>query len=411
MVLTDAIRPDYLSADGTPFLWHLSETCSRAKSLRPSFGFCERVEFFTGTHPDTNGYFCALTLGEGSKFSSLETGLFRLFDWDSDILRRQIRRGMRGWFHRIRKIRQPIYEIPMRLLPRIKLTEDEFDFFTDLGKHSVETLFDVMTREGRTYLSDAFISLRNPVADDESFPRAMRGLETPHHLHLLYQGMGDVVGHAHGPDSPEIRETAREVDRRVEKVVTAFREKYPDGRFVVHGDHGMVKVEEKLDVGSIVKRVAKDAGLRMGRDFELWLDSTLLRLWLRTDRARDVLTRWLAEDETMNTHGGILTAERCKVLHVPPPGGIYGDLLWLANPGVLVFPDFFRRTAPAKGMHGYETHIPAQQTYAIWHHPDVERVDVDQIEGVDICALLSDMIGIAPPRDCVGKSPLRGAQS
>jgi hypothetical protein len=361
---------------------------------------------FTGTRPDVNGHFCALTLGEGSDFSRWDTALWRLLDWDTSIGRRLIRRAMREWFTRVRGISQPIYEIPVRLLPRITLTEDRFDFHTDLGKFSVETIFDVMAREGRTTFFDAFPSLRTPVyRDEDRLEIILRGLEQPHHFYPMYLGQGDHIGHLHGPTSDERRRMVRDLDRRVEAMVTAFRRTHPDGRFVIFGDHGMLDVEKTLDVRRLLRRVARSAGLRLGRDFEVWLDSTLVRLWLWSDRAREALSRWIGEDEAMNAHGQVLTSERCHSLHVPAPGGAYGDLYWLANPGVLIWPDHFHFLHRCRGMHGYETHVSGQKGYAVWHHPDGPRIEVDEIEGIDICPLLAGFLEIPTPAQCQGMRP------
>lgn len=407
-IVTDAIRHDYITPEDAPFLFSLTQTRSHARRLRPNFGFCERAEFFTGTRPDVNGYFCALTLSDGSDFSRWEAALWRLVDWESPTLRPLARRLMRGWFRRIRGISQPIYEIPVRLLPRVALTEDRFDFFDDLGRFSVETIFDVLARERRTVDHRAFASLRRPPQRDPESARALiAALDEPHDLYLLYQGSGDAVGHLHGPRSPERRAMVRALDRRLRQVVEAFQTRHPEGRYVIFGDHGMVDVDRTLTLPPLVRSVATGAGLRVGRDFEIWLDSTLVRLWFHRDRAREALTRWLSTDETMNTHGQVLTPERCREIHVPPPGGIYGDLYWLAHPGVLLWPDFFHRGAPLRGMHGYETHVPEQQTFAVWHHPDGPRLELDEIEGIDICPLLCDQMGIPVPAQCQGVSPLR----
>ncbi|MBN1477689.1 alkaline phosphatase family protein [Candidatus Sumerlaeota bacterium] len=406
MFVTDAIRHDYITAEDAPFIHGLMQTCSHARRLRPNFGFCERAEMFTGTRPDVNGYFCAITLGEGSDFSRWDTALWGLLDWETHLGRRVIRRAMREWFRRIRGITQPICEIPMRLLPRVVLTEDLFDYHGDLGKFSVETILDVLAREGRSTFFDAFPSLRTPAYwDHERVEIFLPGIERPHHFYPFYQGVGDHIGHIHGPTSEERRRMVRGVDAVVERVVTAFQRAHPEGRFVVFGDHGMLDVERTVSVMPMLRRAARGAGLRSGRDFDVWLDSTLVRLWFRSERVRERLGRWIAEDETMNTHGQILTAERCVDLHVPAPGGDYGDLYWLAHPGVLLWPDYYHHHVKYRGMHGYETHVPGQKGYAVWHHPERTRVTLDEIEGIDICPLIAEMLEVPVPAQCQGINP------
>ncbi len=85
----------------------------------------------------------------------------------------------------------------------------------------------------------------------------------------------------------------------------------------------------------------------------------------------------------------------------------YGQLFWLAHPGVLLWPDHFHYHVKYRGMHGYETHHDGQQGYAIWHDPRRPRVLLDEIEGIDICPLVADCLDVPVPRQCVGVNPHR----
>ena len=67
------------------------------------------------------------------------------------------------------------------------------------------------------------------------------------------------------------------------------------------------------------------------------------------------------------------TAER---LHVPWGDRRYGDHIWLADPGVMVSPDFFHRISTEEGMHGYDPTIPESQgTCIYWGHEVPRRVE------------------------------------
>ena len=52
--------------------------------------------------------------------------------------------------------------------------------------------------------------------------------------------------------------------------------------------------------------------------------------------------------------------------HVPWPDRRYGDYLWVADPGILVFPDFFHRLVPCIGMHGYDPKLPESRGMCIF---------------------------------------------
>jgi len=71
-IVCDAIRWDYLTEDDSPFLLNLAENGTYAEKVKPSLGFCERTEMFSGTRPEDSGYFTAFTLdGEKSDFRNL----------------------------------------------------------------------------------------------------------------------------------------------------------------------------------------------------------------------------------------------------------------------------------------------------------------------------------------------------
>jgi hypothetical protein len=44
-----------------------------------------------------------------------------------------------------------------------------------------------------------------------------------------------------------------------------------------------------------------------------------------------------------------------------------GELFFVAEPGVLLFPNFYQKHKPAKGMHGYLPDVKEQQSYFIVH--------------------------------------------
>ena len=117
----------------------------------------------------------------------------------------------------------------------------------------------------------------------------------------------------------------------------------------------------------------REAGLKAGKDVIHFLDSTMVRLWTISARARKVLPGMLRDSAAFAEHGTWMDAERAERDHVPWPDRRYGDHLWVANPGVLVFPDFFHRMAPCKGMHGYDPHLRESQGVCVLWGESVSR--------------------------------------
>ncbi|HQH11236.1 MAG TPA: alkaline phosphatase family protein [Candidatus Sumerlaeota bacterium] len=409
-IVADAFRYDYFTPPNTPTMWRLAESGLYVRRLRPNFGFCERAETFTGTRPDANGFFTALTYDEtNSEFLSFKKDiwLLSLFDWRAEFMRRYIRRFYRDWFKKVRRVNQPVYEIPLKILPRIALTEDLRDLHQP-NWSNIETIFDVMRESGKTFYYDTFASLTMPMGgDDDRVNQICRAFqETPRDFYLLYIGEGDGTGHDYGPESVQTAAMTRRVDKRIKIVSDAFFEAFPDGRMLIIGDHGMLEVAGILDAQSKILRTGRKAGLRAGRDFDYFLDSTLVRLWFRTEKSGDIFRDLFNTDAAFCNEGHVMTCEEAARLHVPPPDGRYGDLIWIAHPGALIFPDFFHFRKICRGMHGYETHIPAQQGFALAVGRDIEQAEIQEAELIDICPTICSLLGIRTPKQNAGKSLL-----
>ncbi|MCK4577946.1 MAG: hypothetical protein KAU50_04100, partial [Candidatus Marinimicrobia bacterium] len=61
----------------------------------------------------------------------------------------------------------------------------------------------------------------------------------------------------------------------------------------------------------------------------------------------------LRDDTLFQQCGRFVDEDLAQQLDIPWGDRRYGDLLWVANQGVLVFPDFFHRDTPYRAMHGY----------------------------------------------------------
>ena len=407
-IVADAFRSDYLEPQNTPFLCSLAEKGTYVKKLRPNFGFCERTEMFTGTRPDENDFFTALTFGdEGSAFAKCraDISLLSLFDWKTKFLRRYIRRFFRDWFSKVRKVSQPVYEIPLKLLPLITLTEDVRDLQKP-GWSNTETIFDVVRETGKSFYFDTFASLTMKMStDDDRTEHLCRVFpESDYDFYLAYIGDGDGTGHQFGPSSEEAIKMTRRVDDRIKKIAHAFFESFPAGKILVIGDHGMLEVVSIIDMDRKIMRIASSADLRLRKDFDYFLDSTLTRIWFRTAKAENAFSSAFEKDHEINANGKIITRDLAASLHIPFPGCRYGDLMWMANPGILIFPDFFHYRRPCRGMHGYETQVPGQKGFAVASGTGIQNRYIDEAELIDVCPSLCRLLEIREPEQNRGKS-------
>jgi len=253
------------------------------------------------------------------------------------------------------------YFIPYSWIHLFALTEDRIDH-RDPTAFKTPSIFTLLNTAGRTYCYDSFTALnfQSPYqSDEERLNAVIRNIKKSHKdLYLVYIAAADVYGHAYGPASLEFRHVLIDLDGHLEHFVKTIESFAPGNRYIFLGDHGMATVTNRIDAEKEIIRLLCLTELRKGHDVVYFLDSTMVRLWVMNDKARKRLPHALASSKLFNENGlwmGHALANRC---HVPWPDRHYGDYLWVANSGNLVFPDFFHRRLPCKGMHGYDPHLP-----------------------------------------------------
>lgn len=347
-VLADACKGSYVTEEYMPFLYHMSKEGRHIDKIYPSPGYCERSEIFSGLDCFETGNFCAVGwLPEDSPYRNRKHVL-KLYEYLSKINDR----GARAVFRRTksgRSIPLKTYRIPFASLPYFSLTEDGTRRLT---VH--EDLFDILKMENKPYADSCFTSLAyHSNISEEQLPEQI-SIEIQKGAYFIpaYIGSIDYRGHDFGDDLELMKPHLRRVDRILSKIYhLAVRNGY---RMAVLGDHGMVPVMEKADIAAGIKRL----GYILHKDYEMFLDSVYARFWSRDLKIIQKIGKILAEK--YKDKGIVINKHTCLEKRIPMDlcandgHGIYGDILWCANPGVLISPDYFN--APGKevrGMHGY----------------------------------------------------------
>ena len=150
----------------------------------------------------------------------------------------------------------------------------------------------------------------------------------------------DHAGHANGPDPALLGAALAAQDELAREVISQF-DLETDAIFI-WSDHGMLSVTRTLDLQAALPPPATGE-LR-------FLDSTLGRFWFASekDQAR-------VEEILGGVSGGhVLTESEKESLGVAFHDNRYGDLIFLADRGALLFPNAFQDRYPVKGMHGYD---------------------------------------------------------
>ena len=77
-----------------------------------------------------------------------------------------------------------------------------------------------------------------------------------------------------------------DIDRKCREIHEALAANYDRFHFLCIGDHGMAPVMQKVNV----LKAVQDLGLKAGKDYVLFLDSTLAKVWFHNDEARERIT-------------------------------------------------------------------------------------------------------------------------
>lgn len=385
-ILIDALRSDYITKEDSPFLYHFANNNTYYKKVSQKRSYCERAEIFSGLTPDESGYFTAIGYSpDSSPFKSLSLFLDLLSVIDPLLFRFRYFRALRNkiiiLLTRSQRVKMRPYSIPSNILKYFSLTEDEYDFRDDKAFDGKNNLMIDCEKKGLKVFYEAFTALnfKTSLNDEQRLELIQKKLSENFQFYPGYIGVLDTTAHIYGPESIERREKLQALDKRLSKFYEEIKFRHPNSKFIFLGDHGMTDVEKYIDLEKEIKTLAKLNNLKLGRDYVYFLDSTIARIWYITNNAKSILSNTLINNPIFKENGVFIDNETAKKERIPFPNRKYGDLLWMANLGVLIFPDFFHLKNPYKGMHGYDVeHFSSKGTCL------VESKEIKKIEDIEL---------------------------
>ncbi len=359
-VMLDACRPDYINKETTPFLHDLTAN-GFSCPVKPTFGFEPDAAYLAGQYPDeADGGAQFWNMPDESPFGFtrlLSERLNRLPELPQKVLRKMI-----IWFAK-RNSESPnmsTVRIPFHLLsqfaPAMAHHLDHPHFL------NTETLFDLLRKYQKPYLFHAAPAFR--VTMKAALDRAVKELYQPIEFAFFHIGNLDGIGHRYGPASSQITKELIHVDRGLEQLYKNIKKRFNQVNLVIMGDHGMMVVNHHLNLPAQFKK----QHLINGKDCLYMLDSTMARFWFSNEASQRKVESILS---TVG-HGRILTQKDRDFYHLNWPHNRFGDLIFLADPGTLIFPNHFQLNTPVKGMHGYDPESEGQHAALIITGPEVQ---------------------------------------
>ncbi|HET6403044.1 MAG TPA: alkaline phosphatase family protein [Candidatus Thermoplasmatota archaeon] len=395
LLILDACRRDYITPENAPFLHGLMQKGLTASIESPP-GFTQRTTMFTGTYPDTSNAFSAFGydpehspfkwVGKLGPMNRLYQPRKVLFPFRVAV--KHISKWTSGQYHT-----DPAW-IPGPYLPHFSVVEDHKPIFEE-GAMPLPGIFDLLRSQGKS-----FKYLAHPISgnDNEIHKMVLDTFRNKEDHAFVFAQFSDLDEGAHhkGPLVPEgytpaanqtdadrefMRKAIREIDRKCQEIHEALAANYDRFHFLCIGDHGMAPVMQKVNLLAAIQQL----DLKPGRDYTLFLNSTIANVWFHNERAESEIRALLTDV----TFGRIVSMDERRERRIPTDRK-YGDLMFAADPGVLFWPDYFHVVEhDIKGMHGYlEKGI---------HWPP--RNDADTWGAETTGVLIMDSPSVGSPRD------------
>jgi predicted AlkP superfamily pyrophosphatase or phosphodiesterase len=348
MIHIDACRYDYINEEDAPFLFSRMQDHFSCR-LVPTFGFEPDAAYLAGQYPDeSDGGALFWYDPESAPVDPLWSRIPRL-PLPADRL---LRRAM-TWVYGKRSD-NPFFttaNIPFSIIDQFDVTRNQP---IDAPGAIPSGLFDTLGERDKTWFTHVHPCHR---VDLKSVLSRVQQHHPPVDLAFIHLGDLDRIGHRYGPGSPEQKHMMRKVDSGIRQIIHHYQNVDPHLDVVILGDHGMCAVTRHLDLASRLQSL----DLTVKRDYLVFLDSTMARFWFFTDRARNRIQHLLSDIDD----GIILDQNALDRYHLNYDHNRYGDLIFVAHAGVLLFPNYFQGHTPESGMHGYLPEVPQQQSVLI----------------------------------------------
>jgi hypothetical protein len=181
----------------------------------------------------------------------------------------------------------------------------------------------------------------------------------------------------------------RRVDDLMDGIARSIRSRLGDPRVLAFSDHGMSPVRRTVALPQLLRHPG------FAVRFCLALDATMVRLWYLDDDSslRDELRGRVAK----SLPGRFLGADELSALHVPFSSRLYGDEVFLVDPGTVIFPNFHSYVRP-RAMHAYHPEDPDQSGIFV-ASTGIPADPARSVDLVDIAPLVLGLLGLTTEPD------------
>ncbi|MBW2044763.1 MAG: alkaline phosphatase family protein [Deltaproteobacteria bacterium] len=386
VIVIDALGYDLLNKASLT-----SQLRSRAIKLVPSWGFGESAVMWSGQPPQVTDRWNAFRLDQkGSPFRwtrHLPLSVFDLFRNSSFPLRlieAVARKGVECLtMRRVRGTSPVTYHLPLAKLHFFSPVHD-YEVYRHNSLNGHLTLFGLLRQKG---VKCNYIGYPDIKTDREVFRRSLQAIQESEVTICFFFEL-DSIEHWQGKQSPEVSKKVDDLTEWINKLTFLFKQQYPHGHIIIFSDHGMIDVREVLDVQSYLK----GTGLKDGVDYLSFYDSTMVRFWFFSESSKKTIVDKLSRIEK----GRILRKDELKEGGLDFSGSYFGELIFSADPGTIISPNYFQNKNLFQAVHGYCPPSPQEYGFFI---ADKDMVLGDELRMESLFDIFLKIINVTFPKE------------
>jgi predicted AlkP superfamily pyrophosphatase or phosphodiesterase len=333
----------------------LNDICEQKSPLSTLLSYSSGIlpSIWSGTYPDENGIWTEFYYSPRKMDKSLQP--FRFIP--DGRIKNLLKYGFWDFSQRLGFEKGTLPGIPENIEHFFKRNQINYSTFPPVSLRGITTFDKILVSSNITYRFEFFKDLPRK----SSLLRTISTWKKDTDVFIYSVGLCDSLGHKYGPNPLQFRENIE----KLEAIITeAYRllAKEDEASLVVFSDHGMTQTEKSLD---LEERLLE---FRLGQDFLVFLDSTIARFWFFKENIKDRITSLLENC----TQGSILSCNELERYGLNFKDNRYGDLIFVARPGTVIFPSFMSRPLlhqqlTAFGMHGYAPEDPSTRGIFMCH--------------------------------------------
>ncbi len=232
------------------------------------------------------------------------------------------------------------YGVPAHKLHLFDLCEKK-NIYRPGGIEHCKTIIDFMEETSIPYMAYSY----HDGTDEKLFHLTFEEISNnSSKVYFLYLAELDAFLHAHCHNPNAIQQKLSWYDENIRRLVNKCKKTGKQLKFFIFSDHGMTPIRQHYDLIGYLKK----NGVDPAKDCLSVFDSTMARFWTKDQAQGKMLERILSACPC----GKLISKEEQASLGINFQDRRFGDIIFLMDPGTLIFPNFFGNHAP-KGMHGF----------------------------------------------------------